>query len=129
VNSYFTLSCPLHRAVAFDEFKQEVPVSAHGLFREEIVRGPLIGHAMKAHMLDDLLQLLEASPSEIGSSEVEQHDIVGLHGIANVQQLIRREVERRYSRRRGDPLTRSGGRRNTTADPELIAAGLGERVS
>ena len=39
VKSYFTLFWPLHRAVAFEAFKQEVPVSAHGLFREEIVRG------------------------------------------------------------------------------------------
>ena len=67
VKSYFTLFWPLHRAVAFEAFKQEVPVSAHGLFREEIVRGALIGHALKAHMLpvnvyyDDLLQLLIAT--------------------------------------------------------------------
>jgi imidazolonepropionase-like amidohydrolase/Tol biopolymer transport system component len=67
VKSYFTLSWPLHRAVASEAFKQEVPVSAHGMFREEIVRGALIGHAMKAHMLpvnvyyDDLLQLLKAT--------------------------------------------------------------------
>ena len=67
VKSYFTLSWPLHRAVASEAFKQGLPVSAHGLFREEIVRGALIGHAMKAHMLpvnvyyDDLLQLLAAT--------------------------------------------------------------------
>ena len=67
VKSYFTLSWPLHRAVASEAFRQGLPVSAHGLFREEIIRGALIGHAMKAHMLpvnvyyDDLLQLLTAT--------------------------------------------------------------------
>jgi Tol biopolymer transport system component len=67
VKSYFTLSWPLHRALASEAFKQGLPVSAHGLFSEEIVRGALIGHAMKAHMLpvnvyyDDLLQLLAAT--------------------------------------------------------------------
>ena len=67
VKSYFTLSWPLHRAVAAEAFKQGLPVSAHGLFRQEIVRGALIGHAMKAHMIpvnvyyDDLLQLLAAT--------------------------------------------------------------------
>ena len=67
VKSYFTLSWPLHRALASEAFKQGLPVSAHGLFSEEIIRGALIGHAMKAHMLpvnvynDDLLQLLAAT--------------------------------------------------------------------
>ena len=67
VKSYFTLSWPLHRALAAEAFKQGLPVSAHGLFSEEIIRGALIGHAMKAHMLpvnvynDDLLQLLAAT--------------------------------------------------------------------
>ena len=67
VKSYFTLSWPLHRAVASEAFKQGLPVAAHGLFREEIVRGTLIGHARKEHMLpvnvyyDDLLQLLTAT--------------------------------------------------------------------
>lgn len=67
VKSYFTLSWPLHRAVALEALQQGLPVSAHGLFREEIVKGALIGHAMKAHMLpinvyyDDLLQLLKAT--------------------------------------------------------------------
>ena len=67
VKSYFTLSWPLHRALALEAFKQGLPVSAHGLFSEEIIRGALIGHAMKAHMLpvnvynDDLLQLLAAT--------------------------------------------------------------------
>ncbi len=67
VKSYFTLSWPLHGAVASEALKQGLPVSAHGLFREEIIRGALIGHAMKAHMLpvnvyyDDLLQLLTAT--------------------------------------------------------------------
>ena len=67
VKSYFTLSWPLHRALAVEAFKQGLPVSAHGLFSEEIIRGALIGHAMKAHMLpvnvynDDLLQLLAAT--------------------------------------------------------------------
>ncbi len=67
VKSYFTLSWPLHRVVASEALRQGLPVSAHGLFREEIVRGALIGHAMKAHMLpvnayyDDLLQLLRAT--------------------------------------------------------------------
>jgi Tol biopolymer transport system component len=51
VKSYFTLPWPLHRAVALEALHQGLPVSAHGLFREEIVRGALIGHAMKAHML------------------------------------------------------------------------------
>ena len=67
VKSYFTLSWPLHRAVASEAFNQGLPVSAHGLFREEIIRGALTGHAMKAHMLpvnvyyDDLLKLLTAT--------------------------------------------------------------------
>ena len=67
VKSYFTLSWPLHRALASEAFKQGLPVSAHGLFREEVIRGALIGHAMKAHMIpvnmyyDDLLQLLTAT--------------------------------------------------------------------
>jgi imidazolonepropionase-like amidohydrolase len=67
VKSYFTLQWPLHRAVASEAFKQGVPVSAHGFCREEIVRGALIGHAFKNHMLpvnlyyDDLLQLLAAT--------------------------------------------------------------------
>ena len=67
VKSYFTLSWPLHRAVAFEAFKQGLPVAAHGLFREEIVRGALLGHAREEHMLpvnvyyDDLLQLLAAT--------------------------------------------------------------------
>ena len=67
VKSYFTLSWPLHRAVASEAFRQGLPVSAHGLFREEVVRGALIGHAMKAHMLpvnvyyNDLLQLMAAT--------------------------------------------------------------------
>ena len=67
VKSYFTLSWPLHRALASEAFKQGLPVSAHGLFRDEVVRGALIGHAMKAHMIpvnmyyDDLLQLLTAT--------------------------------------------------------------------
>jgi Tol biopolymer transport system component len=67
VKSYFTLPWPLHRAVAFEALRQGLPVSAHGLFREEIVRGALIGHAMKAHMLpinvyyDDILKLLTAT--------------------------------------------------------------------
>ncbi len=67
VKSYFTLSWPLHRAVAFEAFKQGLPVAAHGLFREEIVRGAILGHAREEHMLpvnvyyDDLLQLLAAT--------------------------------------------------------------------
>jgi imidazolonepropionase-like amidohydrolase len=67
VKSYFTLSWPLHRIVAFEAFKQGLSVSAHGPFREETVRGAILGHAMKAHMLpvnlyyDDLLQLLTAT--------------------------------------------------------------------
>ncbi|HEX8798145.1 MAG TPA: amidohydrolase family protein, partial [Terriglobales bacterium] len=67
VKSYFTLRWPLHRAVAFEAFKQGAPVSAHGFFREEIVRGALLGHAVKNHILpvnmyyDDLLQLLAAT--------------------------------------------------------------------
>jgi imidazolonepropionase-like amidohydrolase len=67
VKSYFTLPWPLHRAVASEAFKQGLPVSAHGLFSEEIVRGALIGHAFKSHMLpvnmyyDDLLRLLAAT--------------------------------------------------------------------
>ena len=65
--SYFTLSWPLHRAVAFEAFKQGLPVAAHGLFREEVVRGVLLGHTREEHMLpvnvyyDDLLQLLAAT--------------------------------------------------------------------
>ena len=65
--SYFTLSWPLHRAVAAEAFKQGLPVAAHGLGREEIVRGVLIGHADEEHMVpvdvyyDDLLQLLKAT--------------------------------------------------------------------
>jgi imidazolonepropionase-like amidohydrolase len=65
--SYFTLSWPLHRAVASEALKQGLPVAAHGLFRQEIVRGVLIGHADEEHMLptnvyyDDLLQLLKAT--------------------------------------------------------------------
>ena len=67
VKSYFTLSWPLHHAIAFEAFKQGLPVAAHGLFREEIVRGALLGHAREEHMLpvnvyyDDLLQLLAAT--------------------------------------------------------------------
>ena len=67
VKSYFTLSWPLHRAVAAEAFKQGLPVSAHGAAREEIVRGVLIGHTDKEHMVpvdvyyDDLLQLLKAT--------------------------------------------------------------------
>ena len=67
VKAYFTLSWPLHRAVASEAFKQGLPVAAHGLFREEIVRGAILGHAREEHMLpvnvyyDDLLQLLAAT--------------------------------------------------------------------
>ena len=67
VKSYFTLSWPLHRVVAFEAFKQGLSVAAHGLFREEIVRGALLGHAREEHMLpvnvyyDDLLQLIAAT--------------------------------------------------------------------
>jgi len=67
VKSYFTLSWPLHRAVAAEAFKQGLPVAAHGLIREEIVRGVLIGHTDEEHMVpvdvyyDDLLQLLKAT--------------------------------------------------------------------
>ena len=67
VKSYYTLSWPLHRAVALGAFQQGLPVSAHGLARQEMVRGALIGHTMKAHMIpvnvyyDDILQLLTAT--------------------------------------------------------------------
>jgi len=67
VKSYFTLSWPLHRAVAAEAFKQGLPVAAHGLCRQEIIRGVLIGHADEEHMVpvnvyyDDLLQLLKAT--------------------------------------------------------------------
>ncbi len=65
--SYFTLSWPLHRAVAAEALKQGLPVAAHGLCRQEIVRGVLIGHADEEHMVpvnvyyDDILQLLKAT--------------------------------------------------------------------
>jgi imidazolonepropionase-like amidohydrolase len=67
VKSYFTLSWPLHRAVAAEAFKQGLPVTGHGIGRQEIVRGALIGRAGEEHMLpadvyyDDLLQLLKAT--------------------------------------------------------------------
>jgi hypothetical protein len=56
-----------YRAVASEAFKQGLPVAAHGLFHEEIVRGSLIGHAREEHMLpvnvyyDNFLQLLTAT--------------------------------------------------------------------
>ncbi len=67
VKSYFTLPWTLHRAVAAEALKQGMPVAAHGLFREEIIRGALIGHADEEHMLPinlysaDLLQLMKAT--------------------------------------------------------------------
>jgi Tol biopolymer transport system component/imidazolonepropionase-like amidohydrolase len=67
VKSYFTLSWPLHRAVAAEALKQGLPVAAHGLARQEIIRGVLVGHADEEHMIpvnvyyDDLLQLLKAT--------------------------------------------------------------------
>ena len=64
VKSYFTLPWPLHRAIASEALRQRLPVSAHSLIREEMVRGAILGHGTKAHMLpvnlyyDDILQLL-----------------------------------------------------------------------
>jgi Amidohydrolase family/WD40-like Beta Propeller Repeat len=67
VKSYFTLSWPLHRAIASEALEQGLPVAAHGLFREEIIRGILVGHGDEEHMIpinvyyDDLLQLFRAT--------------------------------------------------------------------
>jgi imidazolonepropionase-like amidohydrolase/Tol biopolymer transport system component len=64
VKSYFTLTWPLHRAVSAEARLQGLPVRAHGMIREEVIREALLGVAGVEHMLptnmyyDDILQLL-----------------------------------------------------------------------
>jgi hypothetical protein len=45
VKPYFTLTWPLHRAVSAEARLQGLPVRAHGMIREEVIREALLGVA------------------------------------------------------------------------------------
>ena len=64
IKSYFTLRWPLHRAMADEARRQNIPVVSHGLVFREVVMGPVLGRASIEHQLtpirvySDVLQLL-----------------------------------------------------------------------
>jgi imidazolonepropionase-like amidohydrolase len=64
IKSYFTLTWPLHRAIAAEARQQNIPVAAHGLIFREVVMGAVLGRATIEHqpfpirLYGDVLQLL-----------------------------------------------------------------------
>ncbi len=64
IKSYFTLPWPLHRAIADEARRHDIPVAAHGMIFREVVMGAVLGRASVEHQLTpirvygDVLQLL-----------------------------------------------------------------------
>ena len=64
IKSYFTLPWPLHRAIADEARRHDIPVVAHGMIFREVVMGAVLGRASVEHQLTpirvygDVLQLL-----------------------------------------------------------------------
>ena len=63
IKSYFTLTWPLHRAMAEEARQQKIPVASHGLLFRETVMGIVLGRATIEHQVtpariyDDVMQL------------------------------------------------------------------------
>ena len=64
IKSYFTLPWPLHRVIADEARRHDIPVVAHGMIFREVVMGAVLGRASIEHQLTpirvygDVLQLL-----------------------------------------------------------------------
>jgi imidazolonepropionase-like amidohydrolase len=88
IKSYFTLPWPLHRAIAAEARRQNIPVVAHGLIFREMVMGPVLGRASIEHqpspirLYRDVLQLL----AETGTRWCPTIAPIGGNGILFAQQ-------------------------------------------
>lgn len=88
IKSYFTLPWPLHRAIADEARRQNMPVAAHGLIFREMVMGPVLGRATIEHqpspirVYADILKLL----AETGTQWDPTFAALGGNGILFAQQ-------------------------------------------
>ena len=70
IKSYFTLTWPLHRSIADEAQKIEIPVYAHGLIFRETVMGPVLGRTSVEHqpspirLYSDVLKLMAATETK-----------------------------------------------------------------
>ena len=64
IKLYFPLPWPLHRAATDEARRLGLPVAAHGVTPEEVIKGATLGyqltHAPRVHHANDLLKLLAA---------------------------------------------------------------------